>query len=99
MLDIPNLPHESVPDGRDSSDNPVARSWGEPTLFDYEPRPHWELGAGLGILDFERAAKITGSRFAILSGAGARLERALINFMLDTHTKENGYLETLPPSS
>jgi seryl-tRNA synthetase len=97
MLTLPNLPHESVPEGKGAEDNPVARTWGEPTVFDYEPRAHWEIGAGLGILDFERAAKLTGSRFAVLSGAGARLERALINFMLDAHTRENGYRETLPP--
>ncbi len=97
MLVLPNLPHASVPVGRDASANPVVRTSGRPPSFDYEPRPHWELGTGLGILDFERAATLTGSRFAVLSGAGARLERALINFMLDVHTKENGYTETLPP--
>jgi len=97
MLGLPNLPHDSVPVGRDSSDNTVVRTWGEAPRFDWEPRPHWEIGVGLGILDFERAAKITGSRFAVLSGAGARLERALSNFMLDTHTRANGYREVLPP--
>ncbi|HXI04670.1 MAG TPA: serine--tRNA ligase [Candidatus Saccharimonadales bacterium] len=97
MLTLPNLPHESVPVGRSADDNTVVRTWGEAPRFDYEPRPHWELGDGLGILDFERAAKLAGSRFAILSGAGARLERALINFMLDVHTRENGYRETMPP--
>ncbi len=97
MLTLPNVPPESVPVGRDSSANPVVRTWGKPPVFDYEPRPHWELGTGLGILDFERAATLAGSRFAVLTGAGARLERALINFMLDVHTRENGYSETLPP--
>jgi seryl-tRNA synthetase len=97
LMAVPNVPHESVPAGRDASANVVVRTWGEPPRFDYEPRPHWEIGAGLGILDFERAARIAGSRFAVLTGAGARLERALINFMLDVHTRENGYTEVLPP--
>jgi seryl-tRNA synthetase len=97
LLNVPNVPHESVPLGATSDDNPVVRTWGDPPVFDFEPRPHWEIGEGLGILDFERAAKITGSRFALLKGAGARLERALINFMLDLHTREHGYLEVLPP--
>jgi len=97
LLTLPNLPHESVPVGKGSCDNSLVRSWGEPPKFDYEPRPHWEIGAGLGILDFERAAKIAGARFAVLTGGGARLERALINFMLDVHTRENGYREVLPP--
>ena len=97
MLTLPNLPHDSVPEGKSPADNPVVRIWGSPPLFDYEPRAHWELGPALGILDFERAAKISGSRFAVLSGLGARLERALINFMLDVHTRENGYREVLPP--
>jgi seryl-tRNA synthetase len=97
MLTLPNLPHESVPAGKDAADNPVARSWGEPPAFAYEPRAHWEIGTKLGILDFERAAKLSGSRFAVLTKQGARLERALINFMLETHTGENGYQEVLPP--
>ncbi|MBM4285068.1 MAG: serine--tRNA ligase [Deltaproteobacteria bacterium] len=97
LLNVPNLPHDSVPVGADSEDNPVVRTWGAPPAFDFEPRPHWEVGEGLGILDFERAAKIAGSRFALLKGAGARLERALINFMLDLHTGRHGYLEVLPP--
>jgi seryl-tRNA synthetase len=81
----------------DASGNTVVRTWGDRPPFDYAPRAHWEIGAGLGILDFERAAKISGSRFAVLTGKGARLERALINFMLDVHTRENGYREVLPP--
>lgn len=97
ILTLPNLPHDSVPVGVDAGDNPVARTWGEPPRFDYAPRAHWEIGTALGILDFERAAKISGSRFAVLTGKGARLERALINFMLDVHTRENGYREVLPP--
>jgi seryl-tRNA synthetase len=94
---IPNLPHESVPVGRSSDDNVVVRTWGEPRTFDFQPRPHWELGPALGILDFERAARIAGSRFAVLMGAGAALERALINFMLVLHTTEHGYVEVEPP--
>jgi len=97
MLTLPNIPHESVPEGKDAADNPVVRTWGSAPGFDYEPRAHWEIGPALGILDFERAAKISGARFAVLSGKGARLERALINFMLDVHTRENGYREVLPP--
>ncbi len=97
LLTLPNLPHESVPLGREAADNAVVRTWGEPPRFDYEPRPHWEIGTGLGILDFERAARIAGSRFAVLTGLGARLERALINLMLDVHTRQNGYREVLPP--
>jgi seryl-tRNA synthetase len=97
LMGIPNLPHASVPVGRDSSENPVVKTWGEPTRFDFEPKPHWDLGAALKILDLERATKITGARFPLYLGAGARLERALINFMLDVHTTENGYREILPP--
>jgi seryl-tRNA synthetase len=97
LMTVPNLPHGSVPIGVDASGNTVARTWGDRPPFDYAPRAHWEIGAGLGILDFERAAKISGSRFAVLTGKGARLERALINFMLDVHTRENGYREVLPP--
>jgi seryl-tRNA synthetase len=97
MLDIPNIPHESVPVGSDSEDNTVVRTWGEPRSFDFEPRPHWEIGEELGILDFGRAAKIAGARFAVYTGAGARLERALINFMLDLHTERHGYREVMTP--
>jgi seryl-tRNA synthetase len=97
LLNLPNLPHASVPVGASSEDNPVVRTWGKPPPFDFEPRPHWEIGEALDILDFERAAKITGARFALLKGPGALLERALINFMLDLHTQKHGYLEVLPP--
>lgn len=97
LLEIPNVPHESVPVGKDEHSNRVVRTVGEKPLFDFEPRPHWETGEKLGILDFERAAKLSGARFAIYEGAGARLERALINFMLDLHTTEHGYKEILPP--
>ncbi len=97
LLNLPNLPHESVPLGASSDDNVVVRRWGEPPRFGFEPRPHWEIGENLGILDFERAAKITGARFALLRGAGALMERALINFMLDLHTRQHGYTEVLPP--
>ena len=94
---IPNLPHESVPVGPDESANVEVRRWGTPRPMGFEPKPHWDLGPQLGILDFERAAKVTGARFAVYMGAGARLERALINFMLDVHTREHGYTEVLPP--
>ncbi len=97
LLNLPNLPHVSVPLGASSDDNPVVRTWGKAPRFDFEPRPHWEIGEALDILDFERAAKITGARFALLKGPGALLERALINFMLDLHTRKHGYLEVLPP--
>ncbi len=97
LLTLPNLPHASVPLGTGSDDNPVVKTWGELPAFNFTPRPHWEIGEALGILDFERAAKITGARFALLKGAGAALERALINFMLDLHTRGHGYLEVLPP--
>ena len=97
LLSLPNLPHETVPVGAESRDNPVVGTWGEAPQFDFPPRPHWEVGEGLGILDFERAAKIAGARFALLRGAGALMERALINFMLDLHTRKHGYLEVLPP--
>jgi seryl-tRNA synthetase len=96
-LNLPNIPHASVPVGASADDNPVVKTWGEPPQFDFEPKSHWDLGEGLGILDFERAVKITGSRFALLKGPGALLERALINFMLDLHTRKHGYLEVLPP--
>jgi seryl-tRNA synthetase len=94
---LPNLPHASVPVGKSAADNPEVRRHGEPRAFDFEAKPHWELGTALGIIDFERATKMSGARFAVLTGAGARLERALINFMLDLHTREHGYVEVLPP--
>jgi len=94
---LPNIPHESVPVGADESDNVEVRRWGTPPEFALEPKDHVDLGTALGILDLERATKIAAARFAILNGAGARLERALINFMLDVQTREHGYLETLPP--
>ena len=94
---IPNVPHQSVPVGTDEAANVGVRRWGQPPEFDFTPQDHVDLGTKLGILDLERATKITGARFAILNGAGARLERALINFMLDLHTREHGYTETLPP--
>lgn len=97
LLTLPNLPHEECPVGASEADNREVSRWGSPRSFDFTPKPHWELGEGLGILDFERAGKITGSRFSLLSGAGARLERALINFMLDLHTGEHKYVEVLPP--
>ena len=97
LLTLPNLPHATVPVGKTSADNPEVRRHGEPRPFDFEPKAHWDLGTALGIIDFERAAKISGARFAVLSGAGARLERALINFMLDLHTREHGYVEVEPP--
>jgi seryl-tRNA synthetase len=94
---IPNVPHESVPVGAGEADNLEVRRVGEPRHFDFEPKAHWDLGPELGILDLERAAKVTGARFAVYWGLGARLERALINFMLDVHTREHGYTEVLPP--
>jgi seryl-tRNA synthetase len=97
MAGVPNLPHESVPVGKSADDNIVIRTAGEPRQFDFEPQNHWDIGPALGILDFERATKITGARFAVYFGLGAKLERALINFMLDTHTREHGYTEVLPP--
>ena len=97
LATVPNVPHESVPVGRDETANQEMRQWGEAPRFDFEPQDHVEIGERLGILDLERAAKIATARFAILRGAGARLERALINFMLDAHTREHGYEETLPP--
>jgi seryl-tRNA synthetase len=97
LATVPNIPHESVPVGKSADDNVVVRSEGEPGKFDYEPKAHWDIGPDLGILDFERATKITGARFAIYMGLGAKLERSLINFMLDTHTREHGYTEMLPP--
>ena len=97
LAGIPNVPHESVPVGKDSDDNVEVRRVGEPRRFDFQPKAHWDLGPELGILDLERAAKITGARFALYWGLGARLERALINFMLDVHTQQHGYTEVLPP--
>ncbi len=94
---LPNIPADDVPVGVDESDNKELSKWGEPRQFDFEVKDHVELGEALGILDLERAAKITGARFAILNGKGARLERALINFMLEVHTEQHGYKETLPP--
>jgi seryl-tRNA synthetase len=94
---LPNLPHESVAVGQSSANNPVVRTWGEPRQFDFEPKAHWDLGPELGILDFERATKISGARFAVLMGAGAQLERALINYMLHLHTSRHGYTEVQPP--
>ncbi len=96
-LQIPNLIHDTVPRGADDASNRVEREWGAPPHFDFEPRPHWDLGPELGILDFEQAATIAGSRFAVLRGAGALLERALIAYMLDLHTLEHGYTEIIPP--
>ena len=97
LASIPNVPHESVPVGRSADDNVEVRRVGQPTAMDFEPKAHWDLGPELGILDFDRAAKITGARFAVYMGLGARLERALANFMLDTHTEQHGYTEVLPP--
>lgn len=97
LLDLPNLPHASVPVGQGSEDNPEVGRWGTPRTFGFEPRPHWEIGELLGILDLGRAAKIAGARFPLLRGAGALLERALINFMLDLHIREHGYTEVFPP--
>ena len=97
LVGIPNVPHESVPVGKSPADNVEVRRWGTPPQFDFAPKPHWELGEQLGILDMERAAKLSGARFAVYWDAGARLERALANFMLDIHTREHGYTEVLPP--
>jgi seryl-tRNA synthetase len=97
LVNIPNLPDDSVPIGRDEHANVEVRRWGTPPQFDFTPKPHWELGEELGVLDLARAAKITGARFAVYWDLGAKLERALINFMLDLHTREHGYTEVLPP--
>jgi seryl-tRNA synthetase len=97
LLSIPNIPHESVPVGETEDDNVEIRKWGETPSFAHEPKPHWDIADELGILDFERAAKVTGSRFVFYTGLGARLERALINFMMDLHADEHGYQEMLPP--
>ncbi len=95
---LPNLPADDVPPGTSEADNQLVKTWGDIPTFDFTPKPHWELGEALGILDFERAAKISGSRFVVYIGAGARLERALSSFMLDLHTREHGYVEVLPPA-
>ena len=97
LLSLPNIPDQVVPEGRDEEDNVEVRSWGKPPQFSYEPLAHWDIGENLKILDFPRAGKITGSRFAVYFGAGARLQRALISFMLDLHTNEHGYCEVFPP--
>jgi seryl-tRNA synthetase len=97
LMNIPNLPHASVPVGKGAADNAEIRRHGEPKAFDFEPKPHWDLGPALGILDFERATRMSGARFSVLMGAGARLSRALINFMLELHTREHGYTEVEPP--
>lgn len=97
LTGIPNLPHDSVPVGRTEKDNVEVRRWGTPPQFDFTPKPHWELGEELGVLDLERATKLSGARFAVYWDLGARLERALANFMLDLHTREHGYTEVLPP--
>jgi seryl-tRNA synthetase len=97
LLGIPNVPHPSAPDGESDEHNPTVRTWGEAPRFGFDPKPHWEIGTSLGILDLERAAKLSGARFSVLWGAGARLERALITFMLDLHTRDHGYTEVYPP--
>src|SRR5271167_461988 len=97
LTNVPNLPDDSVPIGKSETDNAEVRRWGTPPQFDFTPKPHWELGEELGVLDLERAAKITGARFAVYWDMGAKLERALMNFMLDLHTREHGYTEVLPP--
>ncbi len=97
LMGVPNIPHEQSPVGASEEDNVEIRAWGEKPAFGFAPKAHWDIGEDLGILDFERAGKIAGARFALYFGAGARLERALINFMLDLHTGEHGYIETLPP--
>src|SRR6202162_5786131 len=97
LAGVPNTPHPSVPTGKSADDNVEVRRWGTPPSFSFQPKAHWDLGPELGILDFERAAKITGARFAVYWGLGAKLERALINFMLDVHTQHHGYTEVLPP--
>jgi seryl-tRNA synthetase len=97
LVGIPNLPNDSVPVGHSAEENVEVRRWGAPPTFDFTPKPHWDLGAELGVLDLERAAKLTGARFAVYWDLGAKLERALMNFMLDLHTREHGYTEVLPP--
>ncbi len=97
VMNLPNLPHASVPAGRTAADNVEVRRHGTPRVFEFTPQPHWDLGPALGIIDFERGTRLAGARFTVLSGAGARLSRALINFMLDLHTREHGYREMEPP--
>ncbi len=97
LMQVPNIPQPTVPVGRGEEDNVVVRSWGEPKSFDFEPKPHWKLGETLGIIDFERGVKLSGTRFYVLKGTGARLQRTLITFMLDLHTTEHGYQEVYPP--
>ncbi len=97
LLQVPNIPQPTVPLGKDERDNPIVRSWGEPKSFDFPPAPHWKLGESLGIIDFERGVKLSGTRFYVLKGLGARLQRAIISFMLDLHTTEHGYQEVYPP--
>jgi len=97
ILTIPNIPHASVPEGTSDEDNKQVRTWGEIPRFSFEPKPHWDIGETLDILDFERAGKVTGARFTFLKGYGAKLERALVNFMLDLHTEKHGYQEVFPP--
>ncbi|MBA7477141.1 Serine--tRNA ligase [subsurface metagenome] len=97
LLQVPNIPHASVPVGKDETDNVMVRSWGELPTFDFQPAPHWKLGESLGIIDFERGVKLSGTRFYVLKGAGARLQRVLISFMLDLHTTKHGYQEVYPP--
>jgi seryl-tRNA synthetase len=97
LLEFPNLPHETAPVGASPAENAEVRRWGEPRRFDFQPKPHWDLGMALGLLDFDRASKIAGARFVVYNRAGAQLERALANFMLDVHTREHGYQEVLPP--
>ena len=97
LFEIPNIPNADVPVGDSDDDNVEIRRWGEPSKFDFEAKAHWDLGEELGILDPKTAAKVTGARFTFLKGAGARLERALVNFMLDLHTTEHGYTEVFPP--
>jgi seryl-tRNA synthetase len=97
LLQVPNIPHPSVPIGKDENDNIVVRSWGNLPEFDFQPAPHWKLGEDLGIIDFERGVRLSGTRFYVLKGAGSKLQRALINFMLDLHTREHGYQEVYPP--
>jgi seryl-tRNA synthetase len=97
LLELPNIPHPSVPLGKDAADNVVVRTWGEPKEFPFKPLPHWELGEKLGIIDFQQGVKLSGTRFYVLKGLGARLQRALISFMLDVHVNEHGYKEIYPP--
>ncbi|RLC59956.1 MAG: serine--tRNA ligase, partial [Chloroflexi bacterium] len=97
LLELPNIPHSSVPVGRSEDDNIVVRSWGKPEKLSFKPLPHWELGENLGIIDFHQGVKLSGTRFYVLKGLGARLQRALISFMLDVHVTEHGYKEIYPP--